>query len=166
MDAVADRLSREVAEMEGRLECERSARDEVEDHLGRMLADIGVQVERLRSAYRQASAPAISLNQFKYHVDFNEQRLVDLVSFFHFLSKELGRLHAALGVALDKEGIRTAIAVSAWILSMLHHQDPFLPMSAILDDLVPADHERELRAVAHHITAVVHLAKERDFGTM
>ena len=150
MDAAVDRLGKEVAEMMSRLERERSARDEVEDRLGRMLLDVGVQVERLRSAYRQASAtmPAIGLNQFGYRVDFNERRLADLVSFFHFLSEELGHLRAALGAALDKEGVRAAIAVSARILSTLHHRDPFLPMSAILDELVPADQERELRAVA------------------
>lgn len=152
--------------MASRLEHERADRDEVEDRLGRMLADVATQIELLCGAYSRASAtmPAIGLNPFKHRVDFNDQWLADLVSFFSYLSEELTHLHAALVAALDKEGVRAAIAVAARILSGLRHLDPLLPVDAVLDKLAPIDRERALRAVAPYIAAVVRLEKERDFG--
>jgi hypothetical protein len=166
MEKAADCLHREVTALTRRLEQERAKRDVIEDHLGKALLDVGAQVEWLRGAYHQASAlmPAIGLNPFDHHADFSEWCLSDLVSFFSFLAEDLGRLRSIMMKALNREGIRAAIAVASRILSNLHHRDPFLPTSAILDDLARVVQARELRAVSPMVAAVVRLEKKRDFG--
>lgn len=58
------------------------------------------------------------------------------------------------------------MAVASRILSKLHHSDLFFPVDAIMDELVPVDHERSLRAVASHVYSVVWLEKEGDFGSL
>ena len=73
-----------------------------------------MHVLRLHDAYRRASAmmPAIRLNPFNHPVDLNELRLLDLVSFFTYISEELSRLRAMVGAELDNEGLRVAVAVA------------------------------------------------------
>lgn len=108
--------------------------------------------------------PAMGLNPYKHHVDFDEWRLAHVVSFLRHLSEELGLLHAALWAALDREGVWAAIAVAARILSGLHHYDPLFLVDAVLDELAPADRRRALRAVVPYAGTVVRLEKEGDFG--
>ena len=48
--------------------------------------------------------PAVGLNPFNHPVDFNELRLPDLVSFFTYISKELSRLHAMVGLSWTRRG--------------------------------------------------------------
>ena len=107
--------------------------------------------------------PAVRLNPFDHPVDFNELRLPDLVS-FTYISEQLSCLRVKVGAEMDKEGLRAAVAVARRILSGLRHQDPFVPLDAVFDELAPVDRERALRAVAPCITNVVHLEKQRDFS--
>ena len=69
-----------------------------------------------------------------------------------------------VGDELDKEGLQAAVAVVGQILSGLHHQNPFVPLDVVFDELAPVDWERALRAVAPCITNVVRLEKQRDLG--
>ena len=80
--------------------------------------------------------PAIGLNPYKHHVDFDEWRLAHLVLFFCHLSEELMRLRAVLEAVLDREGMHATIAMAARILSSLHHRDPSFPVDAILASLL------------------------------
>ena len=91
-----------------RLERERADRDEVQDRLSHLVNQVAKHVLRLRDAYRRASAtmPAVGLNPFDHPVDFNELRLLDLVSFFTYIFEELSRVRAMVGAELDKEGCR------------------------------------------------------------
>lgn len=111
MEAAADRLGSEVDAMAQWLERERAERDEVEERLSRMLADLAVQVELLRGVYRRESAtmPPIGLNPYRHRVNFDERRLADLILYFSHLSEELTHLRAALGAALDREGVRAPL---------------------------------------------------------
>ena len=65
---------------------------------------------------------------------------------------------------LDKEGLRAAITVAGRILLGLRHQNPFVPLDAVFDELAPVDREGALRVVAPCITNVMRLEKQRDFG--
>ena len=145
---------------------EHAEREEVEERLGRMLADVAAQIELLRGVYRRASAalPTVGLAPYHHRADFDDWRLADLVLFFRHLGEQLTRLRATMGDRLDKEGVRAGLAVAARILSGLHHRDPFFPVDAIMDELPPMERGRSLRAVASSIAAVVQLEKERDFG--
>ena len=107
---------------------------------------------------------AVGLNPFDRPIDFNELRLPGLISFFTYISEELSRLRTVVGVELDKEGLRAAVAVAGRILSWLHHWNPFMPLDAVFDELAPVNWERALRAVASCITSIVRLEKQRDFG--
>ena len=69
-----------------------------------------------------------------------------------------------VGVELDKEGLRAAVAVAGRILSGLPHQNPFMPLDAVFDELAPVDREWALRAVTPCITNVLRLEKQRDLG--
>ena len=69
-----------------------------------------------------------------------------------------------VGAELDKEGLRAAIAVAGRILSGLRHQNPFVPLATIFDELAPVDRKRALQAVSPCITNVMRLEKQRDFG--
>ena len=133
-----------------------------------MVNQVATHVLRLRDAYRRASAkmPAVGLNPFDHPVDFNELRLLDLVSFFTYISEELSRLRAMVGADLDKEGLLAVVAVARRILSGLRHRNPFVPLDAVFDELAPVDRERALWAVAPCITNVVCLEKQRDFGAV
>ena len=144
-----------------RLERERAYRDEVQDRLSHVVNQVSTHMLRLRDAYRRASAtmPAIGLNPFDHPVDFNKLRLPDLVSFFTYISEELSRLRVMVGAELDKEGLRAAVAIAGRILSGLRHQNPFVPLDTIFDELAPINRERALRAVAPCITNVVCLEK-------
>ena len=146
-----------------RLESERADRDEVQDRLSHLMDQVSMHVLRLCDAYRRANATmlVVGLNQFDHPVDFNELRLPDLVSFFTYISEELSRLRAIVGVELDKEGLQAAVAVAGRILSGLRHQNPFVPLDAVFDELAPVDRERALRAVAPCITVGV---KPADLG--
>ena len=124
------------------------------------------QVELLRSVYRRASAviPTVGQTPYHHHTNFTEGRLADLVLFFHHLSEEMTCLRAAMGVMLDKEGMRATLAVAARILFGLHQCNPSFPADAIMDELEPMECWRSLRAMAPYINVVVQLEKERDFG--
>ena len=65
---------------------------------------------------------------------------------------------------LDKEGLRATVAVAGRILSGLRHQNPFMPLDAVFDELAPVVRERAPRAVAPCITNIMRLEKQRDFG--
>ena len=69
-----------------------------------------------------------------------------------------------VGAELDKEGLRAAVAVAGQILSGLRHQNPFMPLDTIFDELATVDREWALRAVAPCIANIVRLEKQRDFG--
>jgi hypothetical protein len=108
--------------------------------------------------------PVIGLNPFDHSIDFNEPSLPDLVSFFTYLCDELICLRVVVGEAVEKEGVRAVVAVAGRILSGLRHQNPFVPLDAVFDQLSSGDRERALRAVAPCITVVVCLEKQRDYG--
>ena len=46
-----------------------------------------------------------------------------------------------VGAELDKEGLHAAVAVAGRILSGLRHQNPFVPLDAVFDELAPIDRE-------------------------
>ena len=160
---VREKLIVETDEMGRLLARECIERNKIQRQLGGMLA----QTELLRGVYLQASAamPAIGLVPYDHRATFNTWHLADLVHFFRHLSAQLTRLRAAVGDELDKEGVCTALAVAARILSGLHHHDPSFQVDAIMDELAPTEHWRSLRVMAPHISAVVELEKERDFGS-
>ena len=134
---------------------------EAQDHLNHLLDHFAMHVLPLCDAYHRASAtmPAVGLNPFDHPIDFNELRLPDLVSFFTYISKELSHLHTVVGLELDKEGVRAAVAVAGRILSALRHQNPCVPLDAVYDELAPVDRERALRVVAPCIATIVCLEK-------
>jgi hypothetical protein len=129
LQITGDMLGGQVALMASRLEHERADHDEVQDHLNHLLDHVATQVLQLRDAYHRVSAtmPAVGLDPFDQPINFNELRLPDLVSFFTYISEELNRLRVVVGAALDKEGVRAAIAVAGRILSGLRHRNPFEP---------------------------------------
>ena len=65
---------------------------------------------------------------------------------------------------MDKEGLWAAVAIAGRTLSRLRHQNPFVPLDTVFDELAPVDRERAPRAVAPCIMNVVRLEKQRDFG--
>ena len=94
-----------IGRQRSRLERERADRDEVQDRLNHLVNQVATHMLRSRDAYRRASAMmlAVGLNPFDHPVDFNELRLLDLVSFFTYISEELSHLRAMVGaeVILD-----------------------------------------------------------------
>ena len=89
-----------------RLERERANRDEIQDRLSHLVNKVATHMLRLHDAYRCASATmsVVGLNPFDHPVDFNELRLPDLVSFFTYISEELSRLHAMVGLSWTRRG--------------------------------------------------------------
>ena len=85
-------------------------------------------------------------------------------SFFTFLCHELIHLCAVVGEAVEKEGVRAAVAVAGRHLFGLRHRNPSVPLDAVFDELSPGDRKRALQAVAPCITTVVCLEKQRDYG--
>lgn len=88
---VKDRFMGETAKMARLAARERVEQDKVEERLGRMLADVGVQIDLLRGVYRRASVmmPAIGLDPYHHRADFDDRRLADLIPFFQHLSEQL-----------------------------------------------------------------------------
>ena len=112
--ALLQKVGDTIGRQGSRLEHERANRDEVQDRLSHLVDQVATHVLRLCDACRRARATmsAIGLNPFDHPVDFNELRLPDLVSFFTYISEELSHLRMMVGVELDKEGLRVAVAVA------------------------------------------------------
>ena len=110
---VKDRLMGEVDEMARRLMQEHAEQEEVEERLGRTLADVAAQIELLCGVYRRASGalPTIGLAPYHHRADFDDWRLADLVLFFRHLSKQLTRSARPWGIGWTE---RVCVLASRW----------------------------------------------------